>query len=228
MTIAEYLKNNKLFKSNNFLTFIGEFRPYKENKCVKWFTQEWREQLDEYFFTNYYDYKLLFEDSEMLGRVINSVFNANSNKYNNMYGALYHYQFNPLWNVDGMEKITTNYGKVVNTTDLGESNGTTTSATRSGSTTNKVNGYNDVANELRTDNKSEWESIGATDRIHQDAVQNEQTTNEHTDVMTHERSGNIGVAKSTELLEDTIKFYRNNLLEEIAHDVVKKICLGVL
>lgn len=249
MKIIELYQTMKLFKGNEKLTFIGEFRPYKEDKCVKWFTQEWRELLDNYFVCNYYDYKLLPIDIDFIKQIIQSVFETNANKYNKMYGALYYYDFNPLWNVDGTEKTTTTYGENVNTTNygatsstnnLGESNGTNTTGSRSGESTEKVNGYNDLTDNLKTQNKNLWSSASASDSFHQDAVTNTASTsehvdvntnNEHTDLMIHERYGNIGVVSSVALLTEYTEFYANakkNLIEVIANDIVSKICLGVL
>lgn len=228
MKVIEFYQHDRLFKGNEKLTFIGEFRPYKEDKCVKWFTQEFRELLDNYFICNYYDYKLLPIDTDFIKNIVQNVFETNANKYNKMYGALYYYDFNPLWNVDGTEKTTTTYGQVDSSNTLGETNGTNTTGARSGDTTEKVNGYNDLSDELKTNGKNLWSSASASDTFHQDSVNNSSTTEEHTDTETKERFGNIGVTKSSELLVDTINLYKLNLIEEIANDIVKKICLGVL
>lgn len=227
MKVIEFYQNNRLFKGNEKLTFIGEFRPYQENKCVKWFNQEFREMLDNYFICNYFDYKLLPIDTDFIKNIVQSVIETNANKYNKMYGALYYYDFNPLWNVDGVEKTTTTYGKIESSNELGETNGRNTTGARSGDNTHKVNGYNDIVDELKTETVDVWTSASATDNFHQDSVENSSTTEEHTDKVIHERSGNIGVTKSTELLNDTIAFYRNNLIKEIANDVISKIALGV-
>lgn len=227
MTIAELYQTQKLFKGNEKLTFIGEFRPYKENKCFQWFNNEWREALDNYFLCNFYDYKLLPIDIDFIKNIVQSVFEVNANKYNKMYGNLYYYDFNPLWNVDGTEKTTTVYGEVNSENVLGESNGTNTTGARSGDSTGKVNGYNDLTDELKTENQNLWTSAQATDSYHQEEVSNSNKTEEHTDTMTHERFGNIGLTMSTQLLEASNNYYAISLIETIANDVKNKITMGV-
>jgi hypothetical protein len=141
-------------------------------------------------------------------------------------------EFDPLWNVDGTETLTyarTNTGTVKNeadqtdkntgtqTNDAGTTTTDTTSATTYDSPTWKDTDKNVSANsgrDTRTDNLQykRDETDTRTDDL----------TEEYTE--TRKRGGNIGVTKSTELIQDTIDTFQFiDFLDMVARDIANAI-----
>ena len=141
-------------------------------------------------------------------------------------------EFNPLWNVDGIEKLTytrTNTGTQTNEVDRTDRNtgtqttadGTTQTSTDSTTTydsptwrdTNK-NVTANSGNVTRTDN------LTATGN--EDAVRTDDLTETYTEVK--ERGGNIGTTKTTDLQRDTLDLFSTiDFLNLVTHDIANVI-----
>lgn len=141
--------------------------------------------------------------------------------------------FNPLWNVDGVETLTytrTNTGTVTNVADQDDKNtGTVTNADTTGSTTTSQATTYDSATWKDT-GKDIVQNSGANTRTDNTKYERDQTDT-RTDNLTEgytetkERHGNIGVTKSTELIADTLKVFTDiDFLDMVAHDVANVIC----
>ena len=240
-----------------------------------------------------------------LTRKIQNIYKLHQAKYLKDAEAM-GFEWNPLWNVDGVEKYTsldnsgvndTNKTKTYGThTDSGEStvggytdtgsnsNVRTGGESRSGSSsethedTNSVttfdsnefnnndhnSGSRNVTGSSETTNYNNVTDTGAESVIHGSHTDsNSVTYGAHTDTddttITHhnalnngaeysggvdgfgntvkggdkyhtdikERHGNIGVTKTTELLQDAIELYRFNILQEFFNDINEQLLVGI-
>ena len=111
--------------------------------------------------------------------------------------------FNPLWNVDGTE--TMEYGSTLQTTTQGEQNNQATAGTRKSTTKGKGKAFDSATLVQTSEAETTTDSVIDSSKIGQrvDTVAGAI----HTDKVT--RQGNIGVTKSTELLEDANKLRAN-------------------
>ena len=165
-----------------------------------------------------------------LARRIKSVFNLNRGKYLKLIETQ-GYAYNPLFNVDGLEEYT-----------FIEKEGDITNATTNkiGSVTQKSNTYDGT---LRDAAKTEYGTVGS------DSNNSETTTTiSHTDMTEAAdkdlygntnvaadkyhterkiRQGNIGVTKSTELIEAQREIVRYSILNEFFEDINKQILIGI-
>lgn len=107
---------------------------------------------------------------------------------------------------------TITYGTHTDEDSLGQHSDTVTSTTHTD--THSSNQYSDTVSEQARTNNS---TIGQQTNTHTDAT--------HTDTVTVRRFGNIGVTKSTELLESYMKMQRN-IMKEIMRDYMEMISIG--
>lgn len=240
-----------------------------------------------------------------LTRKIQNIYKLKQGKYMKMAEAM-GFEWNPLWNVDGVEKYTSLDNSGVNDTDTTRTYGTHTDSgestvggytdttsdsnvrtggeTRSGSNsethedTNSVTTFdssefnnNDhnigsraVTGSSETTNYNNVTDTGAGSVIHGSHTDsNSVTYGAHTDTdnkkITHhnatnngeeysggvdgfgnnvtggdkyhtdirERHGNIGVTKTTELINDALELYRFNLLQEFFNDINEQLLVGI-
>lgn len=236
---------------------------------------------------------------------INNIYKMNQGKYMKIAEAM-GLEWNPLWNVDGVEKFTSLDNSGVNDTDTTRTYGTHTdsgentvggytdttsdSNVRSGSETKSASGsethedtnsvttfdsadFNNtdhntgsknVTGSSETTNFNNVTDTGAGSVIHGSHTDSTSTTyGAHTDTdnmkITHhnalnngaeysggvdgfgnnvtggdkyhtdirERHGNIGVTKTTELINDAIELYRFNLLQEFFNDINEQLLVGI-
>lgn len=153
------------------------------------------------------------------------------------WARIYHalsLQWNPLYNVDGTETET--HSTVTSTNTYGEDNATTTVGQTSvtntiGSRTNGNTNY-EVTYEDATEHESgrNSQTLGSgTDTSITDARTDTSKRDERTDTsttssftITHERAGNIGVTKTTELLEDTWRFYQKDFFKMVIDTIINE------
>lgn len=173
---------------------------------------------------------------------------------------LEHLYYNPLWNVDGVEKTTTEHGLRKTTDSFGDTSTTTSygediqsvafgvdkttqiTGEQNGTSTHKTNPFNDSNTSYTTDidtNKIDSHTDTNTRDSHTDTTTRNQhsdittgtahsdthTTDKVTDIVTFERSGNIGMTKSTELLGDVVAL-RFNVTYEILNDIMNELTRG--
>lgn len=178
--------------------------------------------------TDPYDYT---SSIGQLARRIKSVFNLNKGKYLKLIEAQ-GYAYNPLFNVDGTEEFTfiEKEGDITNTT-----------GNKLGAVTQKTNTYDGT---LRDASKTEYESLGAGNDNNSEST----TTISHTDLTETAdtdlygntsvaadkyhterklRQGNIGVTKSTELIEAQRDVVRYSILQEFFDDINKQILIEI-
>lgn len=195
---------------------------------------------------------LVFDNVTNLGYKINRIVRENLYKYKRLI-EIQGYAFNPLWNVDADEKYATvdKHGTVTDTnthkydeqtthtvnqdvsnysrdyTDTAATNfdtKTTTSATDSNTRKNRTN--------VATDNqdtivKTYTGMSGVSATAANNALEFALSDGDYTHVERHVRQGNIGVTKTTELLEDARKYVIYNVLNELFKDLNDVLLVGV-
>lgn len=184
-----------------------------------------------------------------LGRRIKTVFELNKGKYLKLI-ELQGYAYNPLWNVDGSESFT--YLENAGTTDKKTSHAIdrAAGATSSQTETTDINLYDDnprQAQKVTTSGSGSSTQTGAAANNYDDEVYTHHNAlngtaeysggvdefgntvvggdKYHTEKKT--RQGNIGVTKSTELIEAQREVVRFNIIQEFFDDINKQILVGV-
>lgn len=205
---------------------------------------------DIHFSRNY----LVFDNVTNLGYKINRIVRENLYKYKRLI-EIQGYAFNPLWNVDADEKYATveKHGTVTDTNThkydeetthtvnqdvtnfsrdyAGTAPGatawdtkTTTSATDSNQRHNRTNTVTDNQDKLE---KKYTGISGVSATAANNALEFALTDGDYTHVERHVRQGNIGVTKTTELLEDARKYVIFNVLNELFKDLNDVLLVGV-
>lgn len=182
--------------------------------------KEWyiytKDELPSYIKRRFGKRELIYEGTELTD-VIQDILLENEYKYDKLWELL-KMEWNPLWNVDGTE--TLKYTKTGN----GSNQASGTDSTTSGSDTTITNSERtfDNATQLDTD-----KTISGTDSDSSVTYgRKDVSSNSETYVETKERHGNIGVTKTTELINDALKLYndtRMSFIYTIAHDIVVNI-----
>lgn len=110
------------------------------------------------------------------------------------------FEYNPIWNVDGTETTTSEYGEHETTTVFGEKVSESVYGEKIRNNTYSSYPYDTLA-ETPTNKENVVDSENTdifTDSPHNDTT----TSNEHTDKVTIERKGNIGVVSTQKLVEE--------------------------
>lgn len=163
---------------------------------------------------------------------INALFIMNNFKYKKLCEALFA-EFNPLWNVDGKETMiytrdnTGTQTNVVDHTGSQDIDHTLTEGIIHTSATSKTSynssAFNDVEKTVDTPsgtfNKDEMDR---TDTLTDDATRTDNLKEEYSEVKI--RQGNIGVTKSTDLIESAVELRRKyDLANLISSDIIEYI-----
>lgn len=162
-----------------------------------------------------------------LGKIIKAILTKNKYKYLKWIDEM-GYAYNPLWNVDGVEEYQSidEHGNVTKTDTpiLATATALDTSSydgvlkpTQSTSTT--YNGTQATSTETHT--------AIITDESGIPGVIHNITSGDYTHIEKRLRQGNIGITKSTELIESERELVRFNLLQEFFNDINKEILIGI-
>lgn len=180
-----------------------------------------------------------------LAKLVKSVLIKNKFKYLKWIDEM-GYAYNPLWNVDGVELYQSldNHGGVkredspiLQTSALGQTNsydGTLRDTTKqtigyNNSTEEAVSGLTAISQETHQNAKNKVNgadadySVTAKDAAFGTAL----TGGDYMHVEKRLRQGNIGVTKSTELIESERELVRFNLIQEFFNDINKEILIQV-
>ena len=187
---------------------------------------------------------------EVIQEVASNIYLSNEYRYNTLYSTIIQ-EYNPIENYSMSEKIETTYnGSEVNSTEY---NGTETNAhnineqtvnnnqTTEGKTTNVLktapydseNFFNKEQSSTTQENPTVTESSTHIEGNNSEVKsfdnrvdRNTRTFNGRNDVVTHTRSGNIGVTTSQQMLESQRSLANFNFVGIVARDIVKRI--GIL
>jgi hypothetical protein len=153
-------------------------------------------------------------------------------------------EFNPLWNVDGTETVTTEYGEHETTDSKGQRQRTDSKAQAVltdvyGAHTDTNNDYSTTQDNTQTAHlKGRAEAIVAsrsdthtedarTDTITDAAATDTLTSHTHTDTVTTVKQGNIGVTKSTDLVQSYRDMARFSLVMIIAKTLAEELSIAL-
>lgn len=186
----------------------------------------------------------ILADSRYLGKIIKSILIKNRFKYLKWVDEM-GYAYNPLWNVDGVELYQSldNHGGVkredspilATKTELktapydSETYKATNETTTQYNNTASVTGLKAISEETHTHAQNKVDgadadySVTAKDAAFGTAL----TGGDYMHVEKRLRQGNIGVTKSTELIESERELVRFNLIQEFFNDINKEILIGV-
>lgn len=168
--------------------------------------------------------------------VLLSCFFKNAYKWKEYYKTL-HYQYEPLWNVDGIEKtehgayeIEHDYAQKILTMERGSTKTSNLYAQADFTTTNE-NAPVDSAT-LQTTQKVTNTTPSHTDTVSTDAVLNKDTDSAHKDTDIHKkhditvtRQGNIGVTSTQSLIRQQRDIINVKFYDMIFKDIVKEITI---
>ena len=180
-----------------------------------------------------------------LSKIIKAILIKNRYKYLKWIDEM-GYAYNPLWNVDGTELYQSldNHGEVkrldspiLQTSIKGQTNsydGTLKDTTKetfgyNNTTEETVSGLTSVNEEQHEHAKNlvNGEEVDYTVSADDAAFGTALTGGDYMHVEKRLRQGNIGVTKSTELIESEREMVRFNLLQEFFNDINKEILIGI-
>lgn len=187
---------------------------------------------------------------EVIQEIASNIYLSNEYRYNTLYSTIIQ-EYDPIENYKMSEKIETTYnGSEVNSTEY---NGTETNLhnikektinqnkTTEGSTTNVLktapydseNFYNKEQSTTTQENPTVTDSSASIEGVNSDVKSFDSRVDKNTkrfegrnDVVTHTRSGNIGVTTSQQMLESQRTLANFNFVGIVARDIVKRI--GIL
>ena len=187
---------------------------------------------------------------EVIQEIASSIYLSNEYRYNTLYSTIIQ-EYNPIENYSMSEKIETSYnGKEINATTFTGSEKeihsikeerTEHSQTNEGGTTNVLKTapydsesfFNKEQSTTTQDSPTSSElTIGNTgENTTEKTFENRSDNNiksfeDRNDVVTHTRSGNIGVTTSQQMLESQRSLANFNFVGIVARDIVKRI--GIL
>lgn len=177
------------------------------------------------------------DDKAFLEKRVTTVFNKNLGKYKKLI-EVFGLTWNPLWNVDGVElkQSLEEHASEVRTPNLTE----TTTPTNKTLTHNvapydggtKVE-WSDVESGSEATTKTGTETISHTPlgyNVSADDAALGISVTSGGDILHTEkyiRQGNIGVTETTKLLDDAIRFFKLNIIQEFFDDINEVILIGI-
>lgn len=185
-----------------------------------------------------------------LGKIIKAILTKNKYKYLKWIDEM-GYAYNPLWNVDGVEEYQwiDNHGNIVRDnvpilpyisklkTNSYAGDEKDTSSTYNAYGGIKKNGDTEQYTVSDGSAESVYELRSRDTETHEDITGAEPasitgtimaiTGGDFSHIEKRVRQGNIGVTKSTELIESERELVRFNLLQEFFNDINKEILIGV-
>lgn len=127
--------------------------------------------------------------------------------------------YNPIWNVDGVETETEVIGR---TLDRDTTNSGTVNGTASATDTRSVKGFNETGwAEAEKNERQGTDSQNLTGNESEDVAENTQRT------FTKERHGNIGVTTTQKMIEEERKVAEFNIVDYITQSFKERFCLLV-
>lgn len=246
MKISHFNMREILLKLRTF-TYTRNYNGEEETVSVELFPLAQIDSATKIYFQRYgnlsaddimFDYEKDWISAQEIANILQTIYYA---KWKNMLEIQFA-DYNPLWNVDGLEKRTTTlehgenikYNKGVTITSEQKTNGeNTTEQITSAEFEHKVSpddsgNYNpeskDISNAGKVKNtfnngKNETVSTGYDEDKH---------TGTDTTTDTYRRTGNIGVTMSTQLLRDGENFWSKfNFYDVFFKDINKELTIGI-
>lgn len=197
-----------------------------------------KEYLQEYFSAsqifdlktkvNYGNLQLLSDDFTTTQFLIMATVNENDYKWRTLFNTTV-LEYNPIWNVDGTATTTTQYGEHTKTTNNGQRKETNVNGAGKTTENNKFSAYpfNDSTKTTTEETDSTIDTAEKTNTQTTDAVTDSEISSTHTDTITEERKGNIGVTSTQSLIEQERKVANFNFLKIVIKDIIKDITVPI-
>ena len=177
---------------------------------------------------NFSSLLLLNDDFTITKKLIMASVIANDYKWKKLYETTI-LTYNPIWNVDGTETRTTEYGEHVTTQNNGERIETMVNGERQNTSNQKLSSYPfDTGTKTATEETDESvTNAQSTDTRTNNAVVDSTTSNTHTDKETVTRSGNIGVTSTQKLINEERQVAMFQFINSMLLDIVTDITVPV-
>ena len=184
----------------------------------------YKDIMDTWVINNYGGLILLNDDFSVTKTLVDACIRSNDYKWEKLYQTTL-LTYNPIWNVEGTETRTTEYGEHVTTQNNGERIETMVNGERQNTSNQKLSSY-PFDTGAKTATEETDESVinnESTDTRTNNAVVDSTTSNTHTDKETFTRSGNIGVTSTQKLINEerqvAIFQFINSMLLDIVTDI---------
>lgn len=133
-------------------------------------------------------------------------------------------QYNPIWNVEGTETTTTEYGEHTTNKEYGERIKNNDYGEKK-NTSNFFNfPYDDSVNPYQT-NKEDNTQLANSDTFTEESVSDSETSLQHTDKVTINRQGNIGVTSTQHLINEEREVANFSFWNVVIEMVAKEITI---
>ena len=177
---------------------------------------------------NFSSLLLLNDDFGITKKLIMSSVVSNDYKWKKLYETTI-LNYNPIWNVDGTETRTTEYGEHVTTQNNGERIETMVNGERQNTSNQKLSSYPfDTGAKTATEETDESvTNAQTTDTRTNNAVVDSTTSNTHTDKETLTRSANIGVTSTQKLINEERQVAMFQFINTVLLDIVTDITVPI-
>ena len=220
----------KLSEYFNYLSTLNEpFIP--TDYATKEYLNEYYNNVIQYDTQTQHNFSsllLLNDDFTITKKLIMASVIANGYKWKKLYETTV-LTYNPIWNVDGTETRTTEYGEHVTTQNNGERIETMVNGERQNTSNQKLSSYPfDTGAKTATEETDESvTNAQSTDTRTNNAVVDSTTSNMHTDTETVKRSGNIGVTSTQKLINEERQVAMFQFINTVLLDIVTDITIPV-
>lgn len=161
-------------------------------------------------------------DVETIGEDIRTTLFMNKYKYDTIYKTI-KLEYNPIWNVDGTETMTTAHGATEKTDIFADKETTNLRGDKNSTDTTYVYPYD---TEVKTpEEENEHLIVGTTDTSTEKGRTDKTTTAEYNDTITTVKGGNIGVTSTQSLISQERKVAMFSFWDIVISDVVKEITI---
>lgn len=161
-------------------------------------------------------------DVETIGEDIRSTLFMNKYKYDTIYKTI-NLEYNPIWNVEGTEKTTSVYGATEKKDTFADKETINVQGDRKSTDVSSVFPYDNPNKTPETEKEHLVSEI--TDTSTEKGRTDTTKTEEHTDITTIEKSGNIGVTSTQSLITQERQVAMFSFWDIVISDVVKEITI---
>lgn len=241
-TIGDYIRqgqllNDDLFQSTTFAHIVKAIRDIIDPAGVNEGTYAYN-SIDNYIHHEFGDWELTSRmlrygsDGSVIGFDVTAIQSAidmllSEHAYAWIKLAeVYQMKFEPLYNVDAHESITHEYGQHITDRKQGKHDDEVQHGQHTDTNTISQTTMDDTAT-FKPKQKTEGSNPQYSDTYKYPEYTNTETSQLHTDTDTIHRYGNIGVTKSTELLEDYWDFVQRSVTPIIGRAIANELCYTV-
>lgn len=161
-------------------------------------------------------------DDSTIDDIIMATYFTNKYKWEGLKEST-EFKYNPIWNVEGTETTTDTYAEIVKNNTIGETKEKVTSGSRTDSSKDSIYPFNNE--ELTETGQNESTKGQQIDEKTTNPHTDTEVTNARTDTHVLERGGNIGVTKTTELIQSQREILDFSWLWEIMKDIIDAITI---